>query len=307
MRLRQLGTTQSIVFFAPPEVDRSIHDICEIKRHTRVNSAHCVRWLLEMTCRANEQLQALYLSQGTDFCRRTNAAFENTKFIASTKQRHAYLKVIQSKESQTLKELYGSCKGAKPQGKPSPSPTMTNPQIKKFMANLEERTQSGAGVDNGTVHSSAFEEVEQEREVEFQVEEVREIQKPTHYAAHKFPGVHRNIERFCRTGRLVGVDGYEGAFAALGRTALGREYGVHDFGSRLFVSTEFTRTIVPSDSARPNDDFFVSGRISPFSLSPLTSNIVETDGMDPLGTPNGSGAGHYCRRSRAFNPPASIS
>lgn len=28
MRLRQLGTTQSVTFFAPPEVNQSIRDLC---------------------------------------------------------------------------------------------------------------------------------------------------------------------------------------------------------------------------------------------------------------------------------------
>lgn len=28
MRLRQLGTTQGVTFFAPPEVNQSIRDLC---------------------------------------------------------------------------------------------------------------------------------------------------------------------------------------------------------------------------------------------------------------------------------------
>ncbi|PQE30562.1 p-loop containing nucleoside triphosphate hydrolase protein [Rutstroemia sp. NJR-2017a WRK4] len=66
MRLRQLGTTQSVCFFAPPEVHRSILDVCKktpggLVGSSNINSYHVVNWLLEQTCRANEQLQNLYL------------------------------------------------------------------------------------------------------------------------------------------------------------------------------------------------------------------------------------------------------
>src|SRR5271155_1728048 len=112
MRLRQLGTTQSIVFFAPPEVHQSILDVCEkrcgeVIDSSHINSSHVVSWLLEQTCRANEHLQNLYLAQGTDFCRRTNAQWKNVKFLTEKGHREAYLKVIQHLERQTLEQLYG--------------------------------------------------------------------------------------------------------------------------------------------------------------------------------------------------------
>src|ERR1051325_2899251 len=84
--------------------------------------------------------------------------------------------------------------------------------LNRFLDVLREHGQSA----NGTrlVHSSAFEEVEQEREVEFQVEEVREMQKPCHYRPHAFPGTHPAITCFVITGILAGAAGYEPAFEA---------------------------------------------------------------------------------------------
>ncbi|KAK0715578.1 hypothetical protein B0H67DRAFT_665770 [Lasiosphaeris hirsuta] len=253
MRLRQLGTTQSVVFFAPPEVDRSIHDVCQLKPNTLINSSHCVRWLLEMTCRANEQLRALYLAQGVDFCRRMNAAWENPKFLAGSVQRDKFLKVIQQKESQTLRELYGGGN----QGNVITPVQVQHPQLKEFMDNLTKKTRGG---NNGgdLTHSSAFEEVEQEREVEFQVEEVREVQKPVHYKPLTYSGLHQNIINFCFTGALKGDEGYEQVFAALGKTALGKQFKVQATSSRLFVSSEFTKTIQLIDKTKPLDDFFRS-------------------------------------------------
>jgi hypothetical protein len=42
------------------------------------------------------------------------------------------------------------------------------------------------------VHSSTLQEVEQEREVAFEVETVREVQKPVHYSPLTFRGLHRD-------------------------------------------------------------------------------------------------------------------
>jgi hypothetical protein len=74
MRLRQLATTQEIVFFAPPEVHQSILDLRKKSSEDKIDSYDVVCWLLEQTCSGIEQLQPLYYSQGIDFCRRTQAA-----------------------------------------------------------------------------------------------------------------------------------------------------------------------------------------------------------------------------------------
>ncbi|EPE02597.1 hypothetical protein F503_06573 [Ophiostoma piceae UAMH 11346] len=94
MRLRQLGTTQAVLWYAPPEVDRSIRHVWHsitgqpipslmttVTKATKdakaskatLQSKHVLLWLLEQTCAANEQLYPLYLSQGYDFCQRSAA------------------------------------------------------------------------------------------------------------------------------------------------------------------------------------------------------------------------------------------
>ncbi|KAK3353249.1 hypothetical protein B0T25DRAFT_206536 [Lasiosphaeria hispida] len=197
-----------------------------------------------MTCRANEQLRALYLAQGVDFCRRMNAAWENHKFLAGSGQRDKFLKVIRQKESQTLKELYG---GSSQGNAMPPVQQVQNLQLREFMDNLTKQTKG-----------ATFEEVEQERDVEFQVEEVREIQKPVHYKPLTFAGTHQNIVNFCFSRVLIGDEGYEQVFAALGQTALGKQFNVQATSSRTFVSAEFTKTIKLVDETKPLDDFFRS-------------------------------------------------
>lgn len=252
MRLRQLGTTQSVVFCAPPEVDHDIRKVCQLRWLDYVDSGHCVRWLLEMTCRANESLRPLYVAQGTDFCRRMNSAWEHPNFVGSTKHREAHMSVILQKESSTLKEIYGS--KAQSLGLDGASLAITNPELRSFYGTLTKKKKDLTHTVS-EAFACALDEVEQEREVEFQVEEIRQVRKPTHYDALEFPGMHPNIVRFIEKGVLRGTDGYEHAFTALGRTTLGRKHEVRSTGSKLYVSAEFRRTI--SVSKDPSDNFFV--------------------------------------------------
>ena len=251
MRLRQLGSTQSVVFFAPPEVHQSILD-CNGGQKITVNSSHVVRWLLEQTCSANEQLHNLYLAQGTDFCRRTNSRHENPEFLTDQYQREAFLNVIQPPERQALEQLYGSVKSSKT----SFLKDTSSEEMKTFMEELDRQRQSAKDSGNAMIHSSTLEEVEQERLVEFQVEEVRVVQKPKHFKALSFPGLHPAISKFAEGGILIGDKGYIQAFEAISRTCIGEEHNIHPTSSLFFVSGEFLRTI--QSGKQTKDDFFVS-------------------------------------------------
>lgn len=255
MRLRLLASTQSLTFFAPPEVHRSIVDFCKLAKTQAVTSSHIVHWLLEQTCKTNEQLHNLYLAQGVDFCRRTDARLTNAKFLTDEKQQQAVLRVIQRPERQTLEELYGGS----PEGAKAPTAKVKTPAMKQFMTALDsQRITKSTGL---IVHSSAMEEVEQEREVEFQVEEERQIQKPVHFRGRKFPGeLNAAIARFVNTGNLCDFPdevGFENAFEALQRTDIGQKYGLRAANTRLCVSAEFMKTIDTKRSA-PLDNYLVS-------------------------------------------------
>lgn len=252
MRLRQLGTTQSVVFFAPPEVHQSILDVCKRKQGDIIDSSHVIHWLLEQTCCANEQMKNLYIAQGIDFCRRTNAQYEHAKFLTDKNQRTAYLQNIQYPDRQTLEQLYGGMFDAQPGSLGDLSSTKLNNFLKQLLD--QKRAAKGSRV---AIHGSALEEVEQEREVESQLEAVRQVQKPTHYEALVFPGLHAAVARFATNGDLDGEQGYEYASTALRRTKIGQQYQIKSKTSRLFVSAEFMRTI-QLDSRGSNDDFLVS-------------------------------------------------
>ncbi|KAI9858561.1 MAG: hypothetical protein M1813_007366 [Trichoglossum hirsutum] len=189
MRLRQLGSAQSITFFAPPEVYQT--------------------------------------------------------------HRTAYLQVLQQPEQHTLEQLYKP----KLDSKDSITTPFVSPKLHEFIEELKMRHQDSLANSNA-VHSSAFEQVEQEREVAFEVEEVREVQKPEHFKALSFSGLNSTILHFSKTGELIASQGYEQVFMALRRTGLGLKYEISATAvpSRLYISSKFMRT-VKLRKDQPNDNF----------------------------------------------------
>ncbi|KAK3350347.1 hypothetical protein B0T25DRAFT_483283 [Lasiosphaeria hispida] len=259
MRLRELGSTQSVVFYAPPEVHQSIHDICGLESSNHVDSSHVITWLLEQTCRVNEQLRGLYLAQGQDFCHRASNQLHYSGFLTNTSQRAGFVKAICQPERHTIEELYGAQTGYHA----ATSSRHSAPLSGKLLGYAHElngerqRQQQEAGSSHHKQAScdSALDEVEREREEEFEVEYVRQKQEQPSYKALWFPGLHESLRRFVETGELRGENGYQHASDVIAGTALGKKYRVRATGSRLFVSAEYVRTIALQSS--PEMDNFL--------------------------------------------------
>lgn len=256
MRLRELAATQSIIFMAPPEVDRNLRDICGLSLNAVPDSSNVVKWLLEQTCRTNESLQNLHLAQGNDFCKRKDAQLTYSRCTDNAGERGRYLKVIMQEERQDLEQLYGPATDCAIEGSPE---GVSDPGLKRYMAILtQKRNSAGRLLTAHRVHSSALEEVEQEREVAYEVQEIRQPEKPIFYQALTFPCLHHAIEQFARTGILQGADGYMHAFESLRKTVIGKKFNVQRTGSRLYCSVEFSRSVNLVIGAKTADNFLVS-------------------------------------------------
>ncbi|KAG9230020.1 hypothetical protein BJ875DRAFT_521350 [Amylocarpus encephaloides] len=279
MRLRQLATTQAVVLFAPPEVHQSIIDVRKKKSFDHIDSFDVICWLLEQTCSEIEQLQPLYFLQGIDYCRRAQAALDNPYFLVDPDQREAYLTSLREFEQRTLEQMYGIASKVKHSVNPEPF----FPNIASFTKELNRQRKSFQDTGNA-VHGSALQEVEQEREVAFEVESVREMQKPIHYLPYSFPGLSRDIISFARTGHFTAdSSAYEEAFTALRKTSLSRKYNVSSEGvsGKLYVSTEFTKTVkIPSD--RSYDNFLRSVNWLLWSPSTEIAMIIIPEEADAL-------------------------
>ncbi|PWY88271.1 hypothetical protein BO70DRAFT_419943 [Aspergillus heteromorphus CBS 117.55] len=255
MRLRQLGTTQSIVFISPPEVHQSIMDTCEKGPGDSIDSSDVIYWLLHQTCANNKDLEPLFFAQGVDFCRRVQAAEKNTNFLHDFSHRTAYMQVLQQPEQQTLEQLYKPlASGANDTGVGAESNSQPlEGKVAGFMKALRERHRQTHTTSTSIV-SSALEEVEQEREVAYEIEEERQVQRPQKLDPHKFPGLHPSLEQFAKTGTLKEL-GVVDAALAVDLTKLGRKYGVRSaaFLTRLYVSAEFRLTVKLKHAEKRDD------------------------------------------------------
>ncbi|KAK8856364.1 hypothetical protein PGQ11_012276 [Apiospora arundinis] len=253
MRSRQLKTTQSILFVAPPEVHLSIVDVCKKRKWQTIDSADIVYWLLEQTCITNEQVQGLFFAQGQDYCRHINAAHVNKGFLKKASQRAAYTKVLEQPERQTLEEMYGprppaGAKAATSSGEETAN--MSSQKLKDISTLLTAKCKSvntNGGLD-------VLGEVEQEREVEFQVEEVRDVRKPVKHEALKFPGLQKEFRQFVESGKLGLHHPFRHVITISGDTEIGMKYIARPRSTKLFASTEFERTIELKEDQR-NDSF----------------------------------------------------
>ncbi|KAF4435229.1 very large low complexity [Fusarium acutatum] len=244
MRLRQLATTQSIAFVAPPEVYTSVLSLRpahspKVASSQPLKSTDIVHWLLEQSCQASDNMMSLHIAQGFDFCRRTDVLLEFRKSSRNKKKRDKLLQETQQPEGQTLEQLYGPKEEASSTG----FKTFNSTHLQSFVKELH-------GLEADLVKyqrracSSAFDEVEQEREVEFEVHQLREKQNPTHLTALNFPGLDNALVQFCEESEVeLASLHFIPALDLIGDTYLGVKYGIKGASSTLFVSREFSRTV----------------------------------------------------------------
>jgi hypothetical protein len=255
-----------------------------------------ISWLLKQSCNAIEQLEPLYYNQGNTFVQQEQAKLRSPLFLTDLQHRSKYLSVIRFKESQTLKQMYEPKRLGKGKHCPKVNPSWSRLMfiflvgsaqaqsytglLGNFATSLEQRKKGFQ--DSGiAIHSSVLEEVEQEREVEHEVENVREPEKPIHFTAFKIPSLHKDILEFAISGHLPKTSSaFQTMLSALQRTASGRKHIFSNLcGSGLFVSTQFTRTI---KTIEPNDNFIRPCQWILWSPSTDKALIVSPEEADAL-------------------------
>lgn len=249
MRLRQLAYTQSVVFFAPPEVDQSILDLLGKDSNADSDSNDVIRWLLEQTCLANENHYPLYLSQGLNYFNRQEATLRNPQYITDETQRKAYLAVLEERESFTLDDMYNPTSTAMAQL--IPVVDETSPHYAHVTELIDKREAYGERLDHN--HSSIHEE--QERELAVELETERQLERPP--AAKALAHVKDpELKVFVQSGILKPTShGFRPAFDIKALKTLSMlQNAVVTLGGRLWATADFHATIV-KDANHTNDDF----------------------------------------------------
>ena len=184
--MRQLGKGQSVMFFAPGEIDRRIRSLIPggPKSENGISVIDILRWAMYETCEDIDHHLPHWAQQGVDHHRRFSAyeQYRSTKDITVLKS--AWLQ----RESRTLEEMYDPASRAQAAGLY---------QEVNDIPSLCERLKR-LGVTQLTDVRMAE---EQEREVSHEVERERQVERPPKVepATHKF---HKDILTFVHTGKL---------------------------------------------------------------------------------------------------------
>ena len=186
MRMRQLGKSQSVIFFAPGEVDRRIRGLIPSGQESE-NGVHVIdilRWAMHETCRDILHHLPHWAQQGVDHHQR----FSAYKRYNSTEDLELLKNSWLQRESRTLEEMYEPASKAQVAG--------LSPEINDIPS-IRERLQL-LGVSQLIDVRMAE---EQEREVNHEVErECHREPPPRVYPAQHM--IHDDLRDFVRTGLL---------------------------------------------------------------------------------------------------------
>ena len=154
MRLRKLGTTQSVVFFAPLEVHQAILDVRPESRRGSIDSSDVITWVLSSTATAQEALIPLYWANGSNYLIRLQAAWDNSDFLFDPSHTKDFLQKVREKEKLTLAGLYKPRHSAKADKELTKN--VTAPHLKGMLRELNMRRHEFHDTGNA-VQASALE------------------------------------------------------------------------------------------------------------------------------------------------------
>ena len=184
--MRQLGKGQSVMFFAPGEIDRRILSLIPggPKSENGISVIDILRWAMYETCEDIDHHLPHWAQQGVDHHRRFSAyeQYRSTKDITVLKS--AWLQ----RESRTLEEMYDPASRAQAAGLY---------QEVNDIPSLCERLKR-LGVTQLTDVRMAE---EQEREVTHEVERERQVERPPKVEPAKHE-THKDILTFVHSGKL---------------------------------------------------------------------------------------------------------
>ncbi len=185
MRMRQLGKGQSVMFFAPGEVDRRIRDFTPEHQASAkgIRVIDILRWVMHETCEDIAHHLPHWAQQGVDHHRR----FSASKQYRLTKDPRDLEKAWLQPESRTLEQMYDPVLSSQSDA--------LDQEINKIPP-LREQLERLRLTQLKDVRMAE----EQEREVNHEVERERQVERPPKVlpARHR---IHDDIHTFIRTGK----------------------------------------------------------------------------------------------------------
>ncbi|KIW72721.1 hypothetical protein PV04_00897 [Phialophora macrospora] len=235
MRMRKLTFSQSVRWFACPEVDASIRALMK-DPSTEIDSSHVVRWALDNSCEATKNQRLMWALKGITHSRRRLAFARHASSDGSVTDSDTYIDTIQERESRPVSEMYSV--DDRHQKELPFTPTIEERADPIFKQLLEEWDRA----DVADVKQRGITE-EQERELLHEVEEQREVQRPGSVKPAT-PSISAGLAEFVRTGSLSSCGmGLHPAFEIFRNTSLLAKYSPAQWPKQVLVTDDFLRTI----------------------------------------------------------------
>ncbi|KIY51106.1 hypothetical protein FISHEDRAFT_37737 [Fistulina hepatica ATCC 64428] len=269
MRLRKLGTTHSVVFFATNEIIRRITR--SVHSASNVDSCDVLSWTMRESVSQIEESGPLWASQGFNFCARDKAWNDYSRRLSSSEDLG---KTVREREAHDLEYLYGI--GNRPSALPSVD-ILSNAEQDRIFKRCREY---GFEISN---KSRLLEE--QEREMSHEKEVQREVQRPDP-ATPKPHAVDPRVWRFMENGIVDGsLPMLNDCLSMTSAGALLPESITFFKRSRLRASDDFIRTVKHSYSRGCMDNYLriprwvlsytrVTGQPTFILISPYEANEI---------------------------------
>ncbi|KAK0245417.1 hypothetical protein EDD85DRAFT_800880 [Armillaria nabsnona] len=238
MRMRQLGQGQSVMFFAPQEIDSKIRKAAGKSQSARVEAVDILRWSMLETCNEITHRVPQWAQQGYDYQQRKEA----WEACISSDTSSAVLNPWLQPEARSLQELYGLSD--------DPAPGSAIWQVSE----LRERCEM-LGVSS--VSGTNMDE-EQEREVSHEIERERQVERPAKVspATHS---LHPDVRTFILTGTIEAQStAFMPLFRAFDGISPALPQGENIWAPNLLCTRDFAATIRTSSHRQNTSDYLRS-------------------------------------------------
>ncbi|KAF7350232.1 hypothetical protein MVEN_01326600 [Mycena venus] len=266
MRMRQLGQGQSVMFFAPPEVDRNIRIHCKLNNDSHISSENIIQWVMLETISSIGQFVPHWAKQGVSYKNR-HAAWSQYVQENSPSSVEGLRSTWVEKEARTLQEMYDFGHSSTQRHRVFDIPDMANRLDEMGFSQIVE----------------ASNDEEQEREVAHEVERERQVERPPP-ATPLSHNLHPDVRQLIRTGVVQrNSPAFVSPFSTF--TALDKNGA---WSSRMLATRDFTSTIQavghPKDYVRPVTWILStsSGGGNLIIISPWEANELLPDIRDSL-------------------------
>jgi hypothetical protein len=228
MRMRQLGNGQSVMFFAPPEVDAGIRKEAGKTSQDMITVEDIIQWCMVETCNDIEHHAPAWAEQGADYMTRRRALDTLPQEVSETDDFDTLRNAWLQREARPLEVMY------MPLSEQTVPVGMDVPELRERLVAL--------GLGKTTARANVDEEQEREVSHEMEVERFPERPRPIQAANHN---LHQHVRQFVRSGELIR---HSPAFVSLPHILqsipLWDEYiGIKVFSNRLLATRDFAVTV----------------------------------------------------------------